>query len=234
VAAENLDKLEELKKLWFSEADKYNGLPLADLNILETMTRYRPYLTGTRESYTYYPGTADVGMGAAVEIQGRSFAMIAEVTIDSGAEGVIIKHGGAHGGHVLFIQDGRLHYIYNFLGEEEQRLSSDAVPLGKHTFGVAFARTGTMEGSHTPLGDAALYIDDTEVASLSGMKIHPGTFGLAGASLSVGQNTGSPVSRVYKAPFPFTGGTIAMVNVDVSGKPYVDLEREFARAFAKD
>jgi arylsulfatase len=24
------------------------------------------------------------------------------------------------------------------------------------------------------------------------------------------------------------------VNVDVSGKPYVDLEREFARAFAKD
>ena len=64
--------------------------------------------------------------------------------------------------------------------------SSDAVPLGKHTFGVAYARTGTVEGSHTPLGDAALYIDDAEVASLSGMKIHPGTFGLAGASLSIG------------------------------------------------
>jgi arylsulfatase len=136
---------------------------------------------------------------------------------------------------VLFLQDGRLHYIYNFMGEQEQRLSSsDAVPLGKHTFGVAFARTGTVEGSHTPLGDAALYIDDAEVANMSGMKVHPGTFGLAGASLSIGQNTGSPVSRAYKAPFPFTGGTIAQVNVDVSGKPYVDLEREFARAFAKD
>jgi hypothetical protein len=24
------------------------------------------------------------------------------------------------------------------------------------------------------------------------------------------------------------------VNIDISGKPYVDLEREFARAFAKD
>jgi hypothetical protein len=68
----------------------------------------------------------------------------------------------------------------------------------------------------------------------NGMKIHPGTFGLAGASLSVGRNTGSPVSRAYKAPFAFTGGTIAQVNVDVSGKPYADLEREFARAFAKD
>ncbi len=236
LAAENTDKLEELKALWFSEADKYNGLPLADLNVLETLSRWRPYLAGTRESYLYYPGTADVGMGAAVEIQGRSFAVIAEVIIDTtGAEGVIIKHGGAHGGHVMFIQDGRLHYVYNFLGEEEQQMSSsDAVPLGKHTFGVAYARTGTVEGSHTPLGDAALYIDDAEVASLSGMKIHPGTFGLAGASLSIGRNTGSPVSRAYKAPFPFTGGTIAQVNVDVSGKPYVDLEREFARAFAKD
>jgi arylsulfatase len=91
-----------------------------------------------------------------------------------------------------------------------------------------------VEGSHTPLGDVALYIDDAEVASRSGIRIHPGTFGLAGATLSVGKNTGSPVSREYKAPFPFTGGTIAQVNVDVSGKPYVDLEREFARAFAKD
>ena len=144
LAAENPDKLEELEELWFSEAAKYNGLPLADLNMLETLMRYRPYLTGTRESYTYYPGTADVGMGAAVEIQGRSFAIIAEVTVDTtGAEGVIIKHGGAHGGHVLFVQDGRLHYIYNFLGEEEQRLSSsDAVPLGKHTFGVALCVPG--------------------------------------------------------------------------------------------
>jgi imidazoleglycerol phosphate dehydratase HisB len=42
------------------------------------------------------------------------------------------------------------------------------------------------------------------------------------------------VSSSYKAPFAFTGGTIAQVNVDVSGRPYVDLEREFARAFAKD
>jgi hypothetical protein len=236
LAAEHPDKLEELKALWFSEADKYNGLPLADLNILETMSRYRPYLAGTRESYLYYPGTSDVGMGAAVEIQGRSFSIIAEVTIDTtGAEGVIFKHGGAHGGHVMFLQDGRLHYVYNFLGEEEQQMaSSDAVPLGKHTFGVAYVRTGTVEGSHTPLGDAALYIDDAEVASRPGMTIHPGTFGLAGATLSVGKNTGSPVSRAYKAPFPFTGGTIAQVNVDVSGKPYVDLEREFARAFAKD
>lgn len=50
---------------------------------------------------------------------------MADVTVDTtGAEGVLFKQGGAHGGHVLFIQDGRLHYVYNFLGERQQLLSS--------------------------------------------------------------------------------------------------------------
>src|SRR6185312_11604775 len=116
LAAEHRDKLEELKALWFSEAAKYNGLPLADLNIMETLMRSRPYLAGEREGYVYYPDCADVGIGAGAEIRGRSFAVLADVTVDTtGAEGVLFKQGGAHGGHVLFIQDGRLHYVYNFL-----------------------------------------------------------------------------------------------------------------------
>jgi hypothetical protein len=148
---------------------------------------------------------------------------------------VVIKHGGAHGGYVMYLQDGRLQFCYNFMGEQEQTLSApEPVGPGRHTFGFAFSRTGTVEGSHTPLGAGALYLDDAEVATLDQMRVHPGTFGLAGASLSVGRNTGSPVSRAYRAPFPFAGGTIAQVTVDVSGSPFVDLERDFARAFAKD
>jgi arylsulfatase len=236
LAATNPEKLEELKALWFSEADKYNGLPLADLNILETMTRWRPYLVGTRTRYTYYPNTAEVGIGAAAEIRGQSFAVLADVTVDTtGAEGVLFKQGGAHGGHVLFLQDGRLHYIYNFLGEQEQKLSSPGpVPLGRHVFGVRFERGGTVENSHTPVGEATLYIDEQAVASLPDVKAHPGTFGLAGASISIGRNSGSGVSSVYKAPFEFTGGSIAQVTVDLSGAPYETLETELALAFSKD
>ena len=68
LAAENPDKLQELQALWFSEAARYNGLPLADFNILETLGRSRPYLVGERSSYIYYPDCADVGIGAAAEI----------------------------------------------------------------------------------------------------------------------------------------------------------------------
>src|SRR6202021_2044815 len=111
------------------------------------MMRSRPYLVGERASYIYYPDCADVGIGAAAEIRGRSFAVVADVTVDTtGAEGVLFKQGGAHGGHVLFIQDGCLHYVYNFLGECQQLVSSSVpVPLGRHLLGVRYARTGTVE-----------------------------------------------------------------------------------------
>ncbi|MGH3634355.1 arylsulfatase [Mycobacterium sp.] len=236
LAAEQPDKLEELKQRWFAEAAKYNGLPLADLNILETMTRWRPYLVGERSTYTYYPDSADVGMGAGAEIRGRSFSVLADVTVDTtGAEGVLFKQGGAHGGHVLFIQGGRLNYVYNFLGEQEQLISSpDSVPLGRHLFGVRYTRTGTVENSHTPLGEATMYVDDTAVAALPDMKAHPGMFALAGAAITVGRNSGSGVSSRYEAPFAFTGGTIAQVTVDISGTPYEDVEKRLALAFSRD
>ena len=236
LAGEQPERLAELIDLWFAEAGKYNGLPLGDLNIIETMSRWRPYLAGERQSYVYYPGTADVGMGAVVELRGRSFAVLAEVDVDpERADGVIVKHGGAHGGYVMYVQGHRLHFCYNFLGEQEQTLSaSEPLAAGLHTLGFTFTLTGTAEGSHTPVGDAALYVDDTQVADYGGMQVHPGTFGLASASLSVGVNNGSPVSRAFAAPFPFTGGTIAQVKIDVSGAPYADLERDFARAFARD
>ncbi|MDP9164816.1 MAG: arylsulfatase, partial [Actinomycetota bacterium] len=97
-----------------------------------------------------------------------------------------------------------------------------------------YDRSGTVEGSHTPLGEVSLFVDGAVVATVAGVRTHPGTFGLAGGGVAVGRNTGQTVSRCYRAPYPFTGGTIAKVVVDVSGTPYLDTERELAQAFSKD
>jgi arylsulfatase len=49
-------------------------------------------------------------------------------------------------------------------------------------------------------------------------------FSAAGEGLCVGRDRGEPVTGDY--PHIFTGGTIKRVAVDVSGEPYVNLERE--------
>ncbi|AHC24296.1 MULTISPECIES: arylsulfatase [Mycobacteriaceae] len=236
LAAENPEKLAELQELWLSEAAKYNGLPLGDLNIFETFGRWRPLLVVGRTTFVYYPDNAEVGLGAAAELRGQSFSVLAEVTIDTAdAEGVLFKQGAGHGGHVLFVQNGHLEYVYNFMGEDEQRVTARTpIPLGSHVFGVRYERTGTVEGSHTPVGQVSLYIDDSIVGQADGVRTHPGSFGLSGGGIKVGSNTGQAVSGAYSAPFAFTGGTIAKAVVDISGTPYLDAERELARAFARD
>ena len=46
----------------------------------------------------------------------------------------------------MFVKDGALIFIYNFLGiEPEQKLSCPAPPSGKHVVGVDFAKASVSE-----------------------------------------------------------------------------------------
>ncbi|WP_067667958.1 arylsulfatase [Nocardia miyunensis] len=230
------ETLEEMKALWFSEAEKYNGMPLNDLDFISALTRYRPTYAAKRDSAVYYPDIAEVGPGAALEIRGRSFALLAETSIESAeAEGVLFAHGGRLGGHTLYVEDGHLYYTYNFLGEEEQTIVSDrTVPLGDHILGVRYERRGTRADNFTPTGEAVLYIDRTPVGSFDDMRTQPIVFSGVGEGIRVGRDNGQSVSARYRSPFPFTGGTLRQVIEDVSGKPYQDLEMAAAAAFSRD
>ena len=50
----------------------------------------------------------------------------------------------------------------------------------------------------------------------------------------MGRDSGSPVGDDYAPPFPFAGGVIDRVVVDVSGDPYVDHEKEVHAWLARD
>ena len=60
-------------------------------------------------------------------------------------------------------------------------------------------------------------------------------FNLSGDGLCVGRrDSGSAVTADYTAPFPFVGGTIEGVVVDVTGDHYVDHEKEVLAYIARD
>ena len=190
VAAQFPEKLEELKNLWWVEAGRYNGLPLEDRGAIEILTTPRPQLSKPRQRYVYYPDVADVPEAVAVNVRNRSYSVQAEVELETPeAAGLLFAHGGRFGGHALYLKDGKLHYVYNRLGEVEQKVtSSEDFPVGKSVLGVKFDKTG-IDGA-SPTGAATLYIDDKAVGSAE-IKTQLGNFSLVGEGLALGATAAS-------------------------------------------
>ena len=125
------------------------------------------------------------------------------------------------------VKDNRLHYVNNFVGAEEQMIvATEDIPTGENLIlSASFEKEGMQPTCAT--GTLSLYHGDKNVGE-GKLKTQLGAYAIAGAGLYIGRHSGEPVSDDYpgKAPYAFTGGTINRVAVDVSGDPYVDLERQ--------
>ena len=233
LADQHPEILEQMKNLWFFEAGRFKGLPLDDRTAVEILNASRPEAAKPRQHFIYYPDCAAVPEAVAADIRGRDFNIIAQLSIDTpDAEGIIFEVGSRFGGHVLFIKDRKLHYVYNWLGEKVQHLVSNSnIPTGHHQLGVRFRPDG-KEGN-SPVGEAMLYFDSESVGSMHIMT-QAGYFSLVGAGLLVGRAEGQPVCEDYETPFAFTGGKIKQLLVDVSGERYRDMVKEAAAMLARD
>ena len=164
----------------------------------------------------------------AVNTRNRSFVIGALVDIPgAGAEGVIFALGTRFGGHALYVKDNRLHYVNSFVGAEEQMIVGDRGPAdGREADPVGVVREGGQRADLRQ-GTLTLYHGDAKVGE-GAIKTQLGAFAVAGAPLFVGRQAGEPVTDDYpgESPYAFTGGRIDRVAVDVSGEPYVDLERQ--------
>jgi arylsulfatase len=233
LAKKNQEKVKELVELWFTEAGRNNVLPLDDRTAVEVLNVERPLTSEKIDRYVYYPGTSVIPEGAAVSIRGRSYDVgVSLKNVTTEAEGVIFAMGSRFGGHTLFVKNHKVIYVYNFLGIEEQQLVSDiTLPTGDVRIAVIFKKKGEKPKG-VPYGDVELRINGKTVAK-GKIRTQAGKFGLSGGML-IGESTPDPVSKNYQPPFAFKGGEIKFVAFDVSGRPTVDLKRDFMAMIAKD
>ena len=150
----------------------------------------------------------------------RPYSITVDVEIPaSGAEGVLLSHGGNDGGFSFYMQGGKLHYAYNYVADTQYHFESkEAVPAGRHKLRYEFEPSGKPDvakglgrsrakGSSTSMGNSS--------AKLDLAKTIPLCIGLGGG-VTAGADPGSPVTELYKPPFTFTG-TIHTAVIDVSG-----------------
>ncbi len=226
--------LQELISLWWAQAGQYNALPLEDRGVIEILGTERPQIAKARSRYVFYPGSSEVPESVAPNIRNRSYTIAVEVDVDSDkANGVLFSHGARFGGHALYLKDGRLKYVYNWVGLFEQTVeSTDPIPTGRVILSASFEKD---ESTMPAEGTLTLHVGRAAAGSAR-IKTQPGKFSIAGEGLNVGKDTAEPVTDDYSgdSPWPLVGATITKVVIDVSGEPFLDLAQEAAMAFARD
>jgi len=236
LAAEHPDKVRELVNLWFAEAGANGAFPLDDRSAVEILNTPRPQLTSPRDRYLYYPGTAGVPEAQAVNVRNRNYIIGTWLDIPApGASGVLFAQGSAFGGHALYVKNNRLHYVYNFVGALEQRIAAtEELPIGEN---VILSASFEKDGEDPPgvsTGILSLFYGEDKVGE-GRIKTQQAAFGLSGTDLTIGRAL-SNITDDYpgRRPWALTGATIKTVAVDVSGDPYVDLERAAAAMIARE
>jgi len=222
LAQEKPEKLEELKELFWQEAERNNVLPLlggfaAFFGILPPMP--------TETRFSFAGDVQNVAMTLTPHIMGRSYAIEAELNIpEGGAEGVIVANADFIGGYALWLDEkGLLNHTYQFLGIDTYRQTSkEPIPTGDVTVKMLFEADEPKPGSG---GKVTLWVNDKQV----GEGTMPKTVGFlytTYAGMDIGRDNGGVVDLDYedKAPYAFTG-TVKNVVFDL--KPG-DLDTEQA------
>ena len=211
LAAKMPDKLKEMQDLFYSEARKYDVLPL-DNSTLARWNTPRPSLTAGQTVFTYSGELTGVPPSAAPSILDKSYTITAEVEIpEGGAEGMIVTEGGRFGGYGLFlskgvagIRRGKPVFLYNLLDLKRTTWSGPALGAGKHTIVFDFKYDGPGLGKG---GTGVLSVDGKEVARNSMEHTTPITFP-EDETFDIGQDTRTGVAMLqyrYDVPFKFTG-----------------------------
>lgn len=229
------EKTKEMADLWLQEAKLNNVLPLNDMTALQLLTT--PGLiyhvpVPKNGQYTYYPGTSPVPGQSAANTHGVSYKILAEVEFTPKTQGVIMAQGARFGGHVLYVKNGKLIYLFNNLGMQETKFVGDAPTNGIHIVGFEFSKTGTTKLLAAE-GVGKLYIDEKQVDE-NKLTTIAGGYSLCGEGLCIGFDSGDRVTKEYGNDFEFSGGEIKKVVFDIAKDGYVDVERHFAAAMSRD
>ena len=238
LAEENPDKLRELQNLWFAEAGRNGAFPLDDRSALEIILTPRPLLAPPRDRYVYFPGTrrrAGAAGGQHPQPLLRASARWSTSRPPARRACCSRTERASAGTPCTSRRTGCTTSTASSASFEQKVDATEDLPTGED---LILAASFEKDGEDPPgvaTGILSLYYDDKKVGE-GRIKTQPGYFSLAGEGLCVGRDSGEAVTDDYPgtSPHSFTGGTIKRVAVDVSGEPYLDLERQAQAMLARE
>jgi arylsulfatase len=214
VAAQQPDKLNEMKALFMQEAQKYQVLPL-DTSIVPRLIIPKPSITAGRDVFTWTQPLTGTPNGDAPSVLNTSYNFKAEIEVpQGGAEGMLITQGGRFAGYGFYLLKGKPVFLWNLVDLKRVKWEGpEALAPGKHVvefdfhydgLGMATLAFGSPSGIGQG-GTGVLRVDGKDVATQK--MEHTIPFILQwDENLDVGSDTLTGVNDAdYQPPFEFTG-----------------------------
>lgn len=200
LAAEQPEKLRELKELFLRVAEDNKALPIG--GALYTGLNPQEMKRSKNTEWTLFEGLTRIPESQAPNLRNGNIRAEIEANVPADVNGVIFAMGGYAGGVSLYAVNGDLYYEYSALLLKRDRIKVGALPAGDLTI--------TLE-MRTPMERAApaklkFWINGEEAATGNVQRTVPATF-TASETFDVGMDLNSPVANDYydKVPFKFEG-----------------------------
>lgn len=200
-------RLKELIALWYSDALRYDVLPLED----DTLKLYKASVPKPRATHVFFPGMTRLDRLSAPDIYSYDSVITAEMVLQSDrANGVILASGDSSSGYELFLQNGYLHIVYVYTRDTIYSFKSRArIPLGDHQLQIEISKTGSDSGI------AKVRLGELSLGAMELPKLWP--IYTPNSGVRCGENRHAPISRAYQAPFIFDQKLKrVIVDVDIS------------------
>ena len=123
---------------------------------------------------------------------------------------MIAAHGSHAGGYVLFVDDGRLHFTYNYVATQITTVTAEVIlPSEPLTVRAVFTRTGAG-------GDLELFYGDVPVGLGQIPRTTPLTYGTPG--FAVGFQPAGPINPALGGRAELPPTTLRRVVIETSGR----------------
>jgi arylsulfatase len=213
VASRYPAKLSELERLFWTEARKYQVLPL-DTSFATRVVAPRPNLAAGRTQFVWSGEITGTPNGDAPSILNTSFVYRADITVpNGGAEGMIVTQGGRFGGYGFYLLKSRPVFVWNLFDLKRVRWEGQTpLAAGNHTVEFDYKYDGLGMSTLAFNNTSGIGRGGTGVLKVDGQEVARGNMERSiplilqwDENFDIGADTGTPVSEDYQVPFNFTG-----------------------------
>ena len=200
LAAEQPQRLEDLKALFMREAEANKVLPIGGGLFVPLNPSEKKQSTNTE--WTLYGGMTHIPESQAPNVRNGNLRAEIEARVPANANGVLFAMGGYAGGVSLYAFNGELRYEYSSLLLRRTRIVVGRLPVGD----VRIAMEMSTPPQRAAPAELIFWINGNQVAKGTVERTIPASF-TASETFDVGMDTNSPVADDYfdQAPFRFNG-----------------------------